>query len=695
MEPALSDDARHYFIMMRKRRYSNCPRFLALLGIATMIMAGCDSADRQPETLTGEHAPVRIAFMPDIHFHDVYATFEDGSFQGLENSISGRRATIRTMQAQMNSTRLFNESYFALLAALDDVVDKGITLVALPGDFSDDGQPIHIRGLRRILERYHREHGIEFFATPGNHDPVRPFDTPGGESDFLGADGRKQRLYSKGAQECVGYESEWAMVDTGRPLNTICTEEIRHMGYEGVMAELADFGFYPKESYRYWETPYAQYEQYTFAQAQEQSALQYRQFEICHDETDGRNCHRVPDASYLVEPVPGLWLLAIDANVYIPKADADSGTDRERFEGSGNAGYNAMLSYKRHVLDWVGDVVKRAERSQKQLIAFSHFPMTEFYDGQSGAIEGLFGSNTFQLKRRPENRVSQVLADTGLKVHVGGHMHMNDTGIIRTEQGNTLVNIQAPSLAAYVPAYKLLTLHSAQELAVETIVLDEVPRFAELFEHYHQEHKRLAASDQKTVWNRDVLDSDSYREFTEWHIRELTRQRFLPNEWPEAFRQRLLALTGEQLLVFSQWPGHASVEPLSREADAETESGRQAQEQARAVAEEAGLEFESFADWTGFDLAVDFYRIRNAGSLALDDIGPERLSEYELLARAMVGTEVGSRGAPPDQHPGFRQRLAELLIILQGLKSGDPDNHFRLRLDTGDVEPWVSRKPRD
>lgn len=671
--------------MMLKRFCSNRPRFLALVGIATILVSGCDSTDRPPETLTEEHAPVRIAFMPDIHFHDVYATFEDGSFQGLENSISGKRATIRTMQAQMTSTRLFNESYFALLAALDDVVDKGITLVALPGDFSDDGQPIHIRGLRRILERYHREHGIEFFATPGNHDPVRPFDTPGGESDFLGADGREQRLYSKGAQECVGYESEWTMVDTGRPLNTICTEEIRHMGYEGVMAELADFGFYPKPNYRYWETPYSQYEQYTFEQARAQSALEHRQFEICHNQAEGRNCHQVPDASYLVEPVPGLWLLAIDANVYIPKADAHSSPDSQRFDGSGNAGYNAMLSHKRHVLDWVGDVVKRAERSQKQLIAFSHFPMTEFYDGQSDAIEGLFGSDTFQLKRRPENRVSQVLANTGLKVHVGGHMHMNDTGIVRTEQGNTLVNIQAPSLAAYVPAYKLLTLHSAQKLEVETIVLDEVPRFAELFEHYQQEHTVLEASEQKTVWNRDVLDSDSYREFTQWHIRELTRQRFLPNEWPEVLRQRLLALTGQELLVFSQWPNNQSIESLPCEAAANTESWRQAQERARTLAQEAGLVFESFSHWTGFDLAVDFYRLRNAGSLALDDIGHARLSQYELLAQAMHDAEPGNIGV--DQSPVLSRRLAELLAILQGLKAGDADNHFQLQWDTGEVTP--------
>src|SRR5690606_12725067 len=80
-------------------------------------------------------APLQIAFMPDIHFHDVYADFQDDSFTGVPNKVSGKNATIRTMQSQLMSTRLFNENYFALLAALDDVAARGIKLVALPGDF--------------------------------------------------------------------------------------------------------------------------------------------------------------------------------------------------------------------------------------------------------------------------------------------------------------------------------------------------------------------------------------------------------------------------------------------------------------------------------------------------------------------------------------------------------------------------------
>ena len=29
----------------------------------------------------------------------------------------------------------------------------------MPGDFSDDGQPVHMRGLKAIMDRYTDEHG--------------------------------------------------------------------------------------------------------------------------------------------------------------------------------------------------------------------------------------------------------------------------------------------------------------------------------------------------------------------------------------------------------------------------------------------------------------------------------------------------------------------------------------------------------
>lgn len=95
------------------------------------------------------------------------------------------------------------------------------------------------------------------------------------------------------------------------------------------MTMMADFGFYPDESYLYYETPYSKNKDvnaYSYTEAKQDAVYSNRMYEICYEGTGGEykqegytSCSMVPDSSYLVEPVEGVWLLAIDANVYRPK----------------------------------------------------------------------------------------------------------------------------------------------------------------------------------------------------------------------------------------------------------------------------------------------------------------------------------------------------------------------------------------
>jgi hypothetical protein len=657
---------------------------LAAVSILLAISA-CSSPPASTPALTSTLIPstelatgqeLQIAFMPDIHFHDIYASFSDGAFAGLPNSQSGKNATIRSMAAQLKSTRLFNENYFALLAALDDAAARGVKLIALPGDFSDDGQPLHIRGLAAILQHYSDTYGMQFYAAPGNHDPVRPFTRPAGKSDYLGVDGYEQPIYSPGSDACSG---KLPVVQSHSKLSTICSEEVKELGYQEIMAQLAPFGFYPQPDYIYWETPYSDYtaQNYSANLAKEQATYKLRQYEICLQGTGGRykqpgysQCSMVPDSSYLVEPVAGVWLLAIDANVYLPNAGGNG------YAGAGNAGYNRMFSHKTQVTDWITQVVQRAEQTGKTLIAFSHYPMTEFYNGQSDTIAEQFGADSFQLARRPADKVSQLLAATGLKLHIGGHMHFNDTGISKSPDGKVLVNVQAPSLAAYVPAYKLVSIKPQQKVKVQTVVLDEVPRYNELFEHYQQEHSTLAQQG-APLWNKAILTAKNYREFTNWHLSELTRQRFLPQDWPAPLRDSLLSLNGRQMLVLSQLQSPQPLAQLLAELPTlqQSPNWQQAATAADALIAEGAFDAEDFASWSGFDLALDFYRLRNAGSLALQDINPQRLAQYQLLTRLLAAkakTETG-RDSVARQFGGVFQ-------LLQAFSHAESDRHFMLDL---------------
>ena len=83
-------------------------------------------------------------------------------------------------------------------------------------------------------------------------------------------------------------------------------------------------------------------------------------------------------------------------------------------------------------------------------------------------------------------------------------MHLNDTGIHTSKAGNTLVNIQAPSLAAYKPAYKILSFSNGSPVSVKTIVLDTVPGFNAFFDLYQVEHNFLMKNNSAKIWNNTV-----------------------------------------------------------------------------------------------------------------------------------------------------------------------------------------------
>lgn len=583
-----------------------------------------------------ESVEVKIAFIADAHFQDIYAHFKDANYKGIENPETGDFVNIRTMSAQLQSTRIFNENYFAFIEALDDIVAKGIKFVALPGDFSDDGQPIHVKGLRKILKQYADDYGILFFATTGNHDPVKPFAHDAGKTDFLGVGGKEQIITS------VTNNSNDSVAGQLMP---IITNGIKKWGYKDILNEMSAFGFYPQKEYVYWETPFSTYSyvEYTLDEAKKASVLENRTYFI-----DKYNQH--PDASYLVEPIDGVWLMAIDANVYLPKKELTNITENaNNFEGA-SVGYNNVLLQKRHLIDWVKRVSDKAKNLNKVLIAFSHYPLVDFNDGASNEMMQFFGSNKMQLHRVPKEEVAEVFADAGIQVHFGGHMHINDTGVYKSAKGNTLFNIQTPSLAAYTPAYKVLTIQTKTNFDIETVVIKKAKNFKTLFSLYEQEHDYLKSITATHIWNKNILSSENYRKFTQWHLKELVRLRFLPDDWSQEFVDDFIHKTGEELLL----------EQLEQ------------QEINYAVLDSINLKKADFKTWTGFDMVYDFYRLRSADELAFTDIGDARLQQYKVLCNQMLTSK--------------KEAYRNWAIIFVKSLNGKPADHFKIDLIEGSIE---------
>lgn len=501
-------------------------------------------------TLLG-NAQTQIAFISDAHIQDV----------------DGHAERVRSMEVQVQSTRLFNENYYALLAALDDVARRNIRWVVLPGDLTDNGQFFNQQKIKNILHSYTQRKGMRFFVTTGNHDPALPLGLMQKNAHFLAADGSRVTR----EDSCAGYVSQ--------------------------MECYADFGFFPRKDDCYWESPFTSYtyDKYSYEDACRESVLSKRTYTLCDSLT-------ATDASYLVEPVDGLWLLAIDGGVYLPKEMKDG---KWSYQGS-SAGYNLVLKHKPFLLPWVRKVVEEAQKHHKTLVAFSHYPLVDFNDGVSEHVRRIWGDRRFDLHRVPEAEVSEAFLQAGLRLHFAGHMHVNDTGIWEGKDGKHLYNIQVPSIATYVPAYKILTIESDEVFRVETVALDTVPGFDSLFPLYRAEYQSDSLKGHSPVWNKEILSARTYGEFCDYQFRDLVRLRFIPRDLPESWRA-CLDFTGARMLEAM------SGEDKSDDAD--------------------------WTDWCMKDLVLDLYRLRYAERLALEDIPRTRLAVYRyLFDRARIST---------------------------------------------------------
>lgn len=525
----------------------------------------------------------RIAFISDAHIQNIVDYPE----------------LIRSMEVQVQSTRLFNENYYALIAALEDAAKRGISLVVLPGDLTDNGQFVNQEKVKEILEGYQERFGMKFFVTTGNHDPVRPFGMQNEEHDFLRSDG------SRTVQEnrCAGYVDE--------------------------MQCYAAFGFYPQPEYLYWETPFTsyRYEDYSYQEALREGALEKREYTLC-------DSLKAIDASYLVEPVEGLWLLAIDGGVYLP-GPVKNGV--QTYEGS-SVGYNNVLKYKEFILPWVRKVASEAKIRNKILVAYSHYPLADFNDGASELVRKAWGSKKFDLHRVPSEEVSEAFLEAGIRLHVAGHMHVNDTGVKRGKNGTCLYNIQVPSIATCIPAYKILTAEDDMHFEVETVLVDSVPGFDRLFGLYEKEYEYDMRAGKKPVWSKEALASKDYAEFCDWQFRDLVRVRFIPKDLPEAVREEMIDKTGAQLM-----------DEITGEEPEEWET-----------------------DWKGYDLILDLYRLRYADKLALRWIPKKRMQEYRMLFDAVRYSAVKDE---------LIIHLREIANIFECFLNGEPSGHFRIDLE--------------
>lgn len=515
---------------------------------------------------------IRFAVIADPHVHDC----------GWAPSGAGLSHAVRSLAETGKSTRVFNESIPAFRAALDIAVEAGVELVLLVGDLTDDGQRPNVEAALAILAEYRARHGLRVLATPGNHD-------------FFALAGRPQR------KTFLNEAGDGVVVDSRS-----CPEAATLGTPEG-LALLCGLGFLPDPSDLHWETPFGR-----------GADWRERHYPVASPGGTAR-CQMI-DSSYLVEPIEGLWVVSIDANVCVPRDEMTSLEDPEQFFDPGKAGWDAVPAHRGHLLAWLADVASRARALGKHLVAFSHYPPLDVLGGSTDREIPVFGRKGLAA-RMPDPAIAEALAATGLSLHFSGHLHVNDTALHASEKGR-FVNIAVPSPVGYGAAVKIVAL-DAGESHVRTVPLRKAAGHDGAFALYRAEAARKGEAAPA------ISGAADHGEFLDHHLRHLVQQRYLATEWPRDMADFvMMSSTADLMAMLDLDAGDAPVFPLV-----------------------------AFVE--------DWYRFRKAGLLAAADVAPDRLRFYRALCARL-------RPAGREGLAARMETVVELLdIYMNRLPNGD------------------------
>lgn len=177
--------------------------------------------------------------------------------------------------------------------------------------------------------------------------------------------------------------------------------------------------------------------------------------------------------SYVVEPVPGLWLVAMDACRYRENQPGNPSLVDGRFS--------------EETLRWLDSVMSLAVASGKSLLGFMHHGILEHYDRQQ-KYYGEYLVDDWEV-------IAERFAASGMKAVFTGHYHSQD--IVRrkftTEIGGPRRNvfvfdIETGSLVTYPCPYRIVEITENQVMRVRSAFVESIPSRPDDFQDYAREY---------------------------------------------------------------------------------------------------------------------------------------------------------------------------------------------------------------
>ncbi len=171
--------------------------------------------------------------------------------------------------------------------------------------------------------------------------------------------------------------------------------------------------------------------------------------------------------SYVAEPQPGLWLLALDPCRW-----------KENVEGKG-AITDGKFSLQ--TLVWIEKMLGQAARDHKAVIVMMHHNVMEHYVGQ----EKNYGD--YIVDDAPE--VARMLAAYNARLVLTGHYHAQDITVKKWADTNKFVfDIETGSLVTYPCPYRVVNISADQQADIKTELVTAIKSHPQDFPAYGKQY---------------------------------------------------------------------------------------------------------------------------------------------------------------------------------------------------------------
>lgn len=156
--------------------------------------------------------------------------------------------------------------------------------------------------------------------------------------------------------------------------------------------------------------------------------------------------------TYIVEPVPGLWIFCMDVCKY------DNNFSLNKPETGGR--------FKPETYNWIVQKLQQAAYLNKRVLGMMHHGMYEHYQGQATLFSEYVIENW--------QSVSGSFADLGMEAVFTGHYHAQDIVRVTTPNGNTMYDIETGSMVTYPCPYRIVTIENNLNVTITGGVIEEI-----------------------------------------------------------------------------------------------------------------------------------------------------------------------------------------------------------------------------